>query len=34
MHSGFAQFAAFDQDAIDNKALIASGKLPTYPIEF
>jgi pimeloyl-ACP methyl ester carboxylesterase len=28
MHSGFAQFAAFDQDAIDNQALIASrGKL-------
>lgn len=28
MHSGFAQFAAFDQDAIDNKKLIASkGKL-------
>jgi pimeloyl-ACP methyl ester carboxylesterase/uncharacterized RmlC-like cupin family protein len=28
MHSGFAQFAAFDQDAIDNKAFIAaSGKL-------
>lgn len=28
MHSGFAQFAAFDQDAIDDKAVIASkGKL-------
>jgi pimeloyl-ACP methyl ester carboxylesterase len=27
MHSGFAQFAAFDQDAIDNKAFIAKGKL-------
>lgn len=28
MHSGFAQFAAFDQDAIDNKALLAAnGKL-------
>jgi len=28
MHSGFAQFAAFDQDAIDNRAfLAASGKL-------
>ncbi len=28
MHSGFAQFAAFDQDAIDNKAfLAANGKL-------
>lgn len=27
MHSGFAQFAAFDQDAIDNKALLVRGKL-------
>ncbi|UJW75924.1 alpha/beta fold hydrolase [Rhizobium sp. SL42] len=28
MHSGFAQFAAFDQDAIDNKAILAkNGKL-------
>lgn len=28
MHSGFAQFAAFDQDAIDNRALLAAnGKL-------
>ena len=27
MHSGFAQFAAFDQDAIDDKAFIAKGKL-------
>lgn len=28
MHSGFAQFAAFDQDAVDNKAFLAtSGKL-------
>jgi len=27
MHAGFAQFAAFDQDAIDNKALLAAGKL-------
>ncbi|MDB5414582.1 MAG: alpha/beta hydrolase [Rubritepida sp.] len=27
MHAGFAQFAAFDQDAIDNKALLARGKL-------
>lgn len=27
MHSGFAQFAAFDQDAIDNKAFVAHGKL-------
>src|SRR5262249_29817053 len=28
MHSGFAQFAAFDQDAIDNRAFLAKGKLP------
>ncbi len=28
MHSGFAQFAAFDQDAIDNQAFLAKGKLP------
>jgi pimeloyl-ACP methyl ester carboxylesterase len=29
MHSGFAQFAAFDQDAVDNRAwLAAGGKLP------
>jgi pimeloyl-ACP methyl ester carboxylesterase len=27
MHSGFAQFAAFDQDAIDNKVFLAAGKL-------
>ena len=28
MHSGFEQFAAFDQDAIDNRAFLASnGKL-------
>jgi len=27
MHAGFAQFAAFDQDAIDNKAFLADGKL-------
>jgi pimeloyl-ACP methyl ester carboxylesterase len=27
MHSGFAQFAAFDQDAIDNRAFLASGRL-------
>jgi pimeloyl-ACP methyl ester carboxylesterase len=31
MHSGFAQFAAFDQDAIDNKAFLAQGKL-TVPV--
>jgi pimeloyl-ACP methyl ester carboxylesterase len=28
---GFAQFAAFDQDAIDNKAFLAAGKL-TMPV--
>lgn len=27
MHAGFSQFAAFDQDAIDNKAFMAQGKL-------
>lgn len=27
MHSGFAQFAAFDQDAIDNRAFLAKQKL-------
>ncbi len=27
MHSGFAQFAAFDQDAIDNKVFMTKGKL-------
>jgi pimeloyl-ACP methyl ester carboxylesterase len=27
MHSGFMQFAAFDQDAIDNQAFMAKGKL-------
>ena len=27
MHSGFMQFAAFDQDAIDNQAFLAKGKL-------
>jgi len=27
MHAGFAQFAAFDQDAIDNRAFLAQGKL-------
>ena len=31
MHSGFAQFAAFDQDAIDNRAWVAKGKL-TMPV--
>jgi pimeloyl-ACP methyl ester carboxylesterase len=28
MHAGFNQFAAFDQDALDNKAFLAIGKLP------
>jgi pimeloyl-ACP methyl ester carboxylesterase len=28
MHAGFAQFAAFDQDAIDNAGFVAAGKLP------
>ena len=35
MHSGFAQFAAFDQDAIDNQAFLATGgklKMPVYAI--
>jgi pimeloyl-ACP methyl ester carboxylesterase len=27
MHAGFNQFAAFDQDAIDNQAFVAKGKL-------
>jgi pimeloyl-ACP methyl ester carboxylesterase len=27
MHSGFAQFAAFDQDAADNREFVAKGKL-------
>ena len=27
MHAGFNQFAAFDQDAIDNKAFVKRGKL-------
>jgi pimeloyl-ACP methyl ester carboxylesterase len=31
MHAGFSQFAAFDQDGIDNKAFVARGKL-TMPI--
>ena len=31
MHSGFEQFHAFDQDAIDNKAFVARGPL-TMPI--
>jgi pimeloyl-ACP methyl ester carboxylesterase len=28
MHAGFAQFAAFDQDVIDNRASVARGRLP------
>jgi pimeloyl-ACP methyl ester carboxylesterase len=31
MHSGFEQFHAFDQDAVDNKAFVAAGKL-TIPV--
>jgi pimeloyl-ACP methyl ester carboxylesterase len=31
MHAGFSQFQAFDQDAIDNKAFVAKGKL-TMPV--
>ncbi|MFC5526048.1 alpha/beta fold hydrolase [Rhodanobacter ginsengisoli] len=31
MHAGFAQFAAFDQDARDNQAFLAQGKL-TMPV--
>ena len=27
MRAGFAQFAAFDQDAVDNRAFVAAGKL-------
>ncbi len=32
MHSGFAQFAAFDQDAIDNRAWLATGAKLNMPI--
>ncbi|TAL01780.1 MAG: alpha/beta hydrolase [Rhodospirillaceae bacterium] len=32
MHSGFAQFAAFDQDAIDNKAFMADGGKLAMPV--
>ncbi|MEP9359598.1 alpha/beta hydrolase [Sphingomonas sp. KR3-1] len=32
MHSGFAQFAAFDQDAVDNRAWLATGKKLEMPI--
>jgi pimeloyl-ACP methyl ester carboxylesterase len=31
MHSGFAQFAAFDQDAIDNREFLKGGRL-TMPV--
>ncbi|MDB5376967.1 MAG: alpha/beta hydrolase [Rubritepida sp.] len=31
MRAGFAQFAAFDQDAIDNRAFLANGRL-TMPV--
>jgi len=31
MHAGFAQFAAFDQDVIDNKVFLSQGKL-TMPV--
>lgn len=31
MHAGFAQFAAFDQDAIDDRAMLSAGKL-TMPV--
>ena len=32
MHSGFAQFAAFDQDAIDNRAWLATGARLRMPV--
>jgi pimeloyl-ACP methyl ester carboxylesterase len=32
MHAGFAQFAAFDQDAIDNRAFLARGRRLTMPM--
>jgi len=32
MHSGFAQFAAFDQDAIDNRAWLAKGEKLNMPV--
>jgi pimeloyl-ACP methyl ester carboxylesterase len=31
MHAGFSQFAAFDQDAVDDQAFLAAGKL-TMPV--
>ena len=32
MHAGFAQFAAFDQDAIDNRAWLGNGKRLPMPV--
>jgi pimeloyl-ACP methyl ester carboxylesterase len=32
MHSGFAQFAAFDQDAADNRTWLAAGNRLTMPV--
>lgn len=32
MHSGFAQFAAFDQDAADNRTWLAAGNKLTMPV--
>ena len=32
MHSGFAQFAAFDQDAIDNRDFLAHGGRLKMPV--
>jgi pimeloyl-ACP methyl ester carboxylesterase len=32
MHAGFAQFAAFDQDAADNRAFLAKGGRLTMPV--
>ena len=32
MHAGFAQFAAFDQDAIDNQAFLAKGGKLKMPV--
>ena len=32
MHSGFAQFAAFDQDAIDNRGFLAAGGKLAMPV--
>jgi pimeloyl-ACP methyl ester carboxylesterase len=32
MHSGFAQFAAFDQDVLDNRAWLAKGGKLTMPV--